>query len=232
VKGTNKLNARRRLLSRSALAALGATALTVGVAGHVSAAPLVATQSYFAGYAEAPTDGIASASATFKVPAISCSDDNDYAQQLGVNVDNSLYAAIEAGCNGSGSASYNFFLEEGGGTPFTPTGVSAGDTVVTVVFQTTSTQEADVEDLTTGARWYDYGPNTGTLSDAFIGGFNVGDTPPFGTVSFTKCQINGLYLDAESPTQYNQKIGGTTLVTASAIGKPGDTFKLTFKHEA
>jgi hypothetical protein len=232
MKGINKPSARGRLSSRLALATLAATALTVGLAGHVSAATLVASSPFFAGYYAAPAEGIASVSATFNVPTINCADDNANTQYLGINVDNEGLSDVQATCDGGGTASYAFYLEWDGGTAYTGAGVYPGDTVVVSIFQTTTRQEAELHNVTTGGYAFDYGPPTGALPWVYIGGINDEATPPFTTIAFTKCQINGLYLSEEGPTQYNEKFGNVTLVTASKLAKPGDNFKLTFKNEA
>jgi hypothetical protein len=236
MKGPSKINTPRRFLWRSMLAAAGATVLTVGLAGHVSAAPLVssvASASNFAGYNAAPTEGIASVSATFTIPTINCADDNDYFDQFGIDVDQSLYSIVQVACDGSGNASYGAILQVDGGTPYEPNpSVNRGDTVVVSVFQTTSREEAEIHDITDGTYWYDYGANDGALAGAFIGVLNNENTPQFTTVAFTKCQINGLYLNEEGPIQYNEKSGRTTLITAGRLSRPGDNFKLNFKNEA
>jgi hypothetical protein len=226
-----------KLLSRSAIATLGAAALTAGLAGHVSAAPLVSSVASLpnaAGYYATPSEGIASVSATFTIPSINCTDDNDFFDQFGLNVDSNLYSVVQVSCDGSGNASTGIGLEVDGGTPFFPSspGFNPGDTVFASVFQTTSREEAEIHDVTNGANWYDYGANDGALSTAFIGVLNGESTPQFTTVAFTKCQINALYLVDESPTRYNEKSGRTTLITASKLSKPGDNFKLAFKNEA
>jgi hypothetical protein len=229
--GMIKTGPRRRFLSRSALAALGATALTVALAGQVSAAAAVSSQTTFAGYTATPSGGIASASATFKVPTISCADDNPYLQEFGIDIDNAQYSTVLTSCDGAGNATYEFNLRTNGGGSFTGPGVSPGDTMLASIWQTISTVETRLTDETTGVFWYDTASPSGGLSSASIGGVNLGDTPPFTKVAFSKCQVNALYLGYEGPTQYNQTSGSTTLVTASRLGSPGDSFKLTYKHE-
>jgi hypothetical protein len=70
-------------MHRTVLAALGAAGLIVSLASHVYAA---SPADKLAGYEAAPSGGVASVSATFKVPTINCSDSNDFSQSWGVEL--------------------------------------------------------------------------------------------------------------------------------------------------
>jgi hypothetical protein len=237
-KDVNGPRAPNRWLARTALAAIGTVALTLGLAGHASAAGLASTSATFAGYDATPSGGIASVSATFKVPTINCSDLNMNDEWWGVQVDTALSSDVYGYCDGAGNAIYGFDVEAGFNI-FPETGVSPGDTVVTSAWQTATTGFAWVTDLTQGGEYYyaDDGAS-GTLSSAEIGGFNNdspvpgGAVPPFTTVKFTNCQVNGQYLGFVSPTQYDETVGTVTLVSTGKLASLGDTFKLTYKHES
>jgi hypothetical protein len=227
--------ASRGWISRWALVVLGAAALTLAQVGQVSAAGLVATpNSEWAGYLAAPNGGIVSVSATFKLPTVNCGDGNANSEFWGFQADGGgLTSGAFGSCDGSGGASYVVRLQSGGASVTQP-GVNPGDTLVSDVFYNgvTSIAEAEIRDLTNGAYWHSEAAETGaTFASVFIGGFNLGTTPPFTTAGFTKCQINGGYLAFESPTQLNQVWGSVTLVTSSRLASAGDSFKLTFKHE-
>jgi hypothetical protein len=231
MKGRHTSQIRRHSVSLSALAAFGATALTVALAGQASAAPLVASSPYLAGYIATPGAGVASVSATFKVPTINCSDGNGYTQEWGIDVSSdTIFSAVAGICNGAGAATYAYIVLANDDEVIEP-GASPGDTVVTSGFETGTTTEADIHDLTNGTRYRENGSPVSALASVDIGGFNEGATPPFTTTAFSKCQVNGQYLADESPVQYNQKSGHVTLVTSSRIARPGDGFKLTFKNE-
>jgi hypothetical protein len=220
----------RRSIGRSALAAVGVVAVMVAFAGHVSAATGALTASNFAGYGAEPGQGVVSASATFKIPTVSCSNDNSYSQELGTDFPSAVYSDVVLACNGAGIASYTVELYAADNTATDP-GVSPGDTVVSSIFQTPTTDTAQIVDLTKAKEWSQQGNPFESISIAYIGGLNSSGTPPFTTTTFTKCQVDGIYLTDGSPVQYNEKSGRTTLVTAGKISKPGDTFKLTFRNE-
>jgi hypothetical protein len=110
-------------------------------------------------------------------------------------------------------------------------GASPGDTVVVSAWQAASIVEAEVHDLTNHEYWYANASPAGSVQGAYIGDQNPdGGVSPFTTVTFTKCQINGDYLGFEAPIQYSEKTEKDTQISTGKVA-PGDTFKLTFKHE-
>ena len=235
-RGSDIPNAPSGFRSRSALAALGAVGLLVGAAGHVSAAS-GGFAPYFAGYVAAPSAGIASASATFKVPTVNCSDGNSWSQSWGVFLEGDslapdAFAYVDAACDGTMDSDYYFALDAAGNGVDDP-GASPGDTVVVSAWQTTSIVEAEVHDLTNHDYWFANASPASPGEAAYFGDQNPdGGISPFTTVTFTKCQINGDYLGFESPIQYSEKTGRDTQISTGKLGSPGDTFKLTFKHES
>ncbi len=241
------LSARRLTLGvAGALALVAALAAPAGASASIHVSPragshaglaAVPSSAYLAGYTVTPSGGLASASTTFKVPALNCSSGNTYGQAFGVGdepTDGAPASVSLVGliCSG-GSASYSFFIGTNGSINNEP-GVSAGDTVVTSLFQTASQVEVEAHDITSGYYWV-FAASPTPETNVSIGSFPLFSggqlgIAPFTTTAFTKTQVNGDYLSFVGPTRTNEKRGGTTLISASAIPVNGDSFKLTFKH--
>jgi hypothetical protein len=230
---------RGHLLTRSALVAASIATIAVG-ASPASAAPVArgnASDTLGAYYDAAPTHGLVSAGTTFKVPTISCA--SGQGQSFGVvGVSTRLpyileQADVDTTCNGT-TAVYQVNVVAGT-FQSVQSGVSPGDTVVASFYQTSSWSQATVHDLTTGSTWTSTS-SQGFLSDnAFIG---VNDYPAngigngvaaFGTVLFSRNQVNGDYLGFQQPTAYNWKYQSTPSVTIGRLISEV-RFKLVFKH--
>jgi hypothetical protein len=245
------LSARR--LTLSTLGVAGALALVAALAAPAGASASIhvstragshaglasgSASTYLAGYTVSPSGGLASASTTFKVPALDCSSGNTYGQAFGVGDEPTdgapvTLATVGLICSG-GSATYAFFFQANGGTAFEESGVSAGDTVVASLSQTASQVEVEMHDITSGSYWF------ATNSPAPESTITIGSFPlfsggqlgiaPFAKTTFSKTQVNGDYLSFVSPTKTNEKRSGATLISTGSIPHNGDSFKLTFKN--
>jgi hypothetical protein len=222
---------------------LGAGAAAVGVATISAMVALpagAATDSWGAYWVTTPVNGLVSQSDTFVVPTLNCAGN---AGQLGerfgvIDNDQSVQAVVQAECNAT-TPSYQFIVSAGS-TSFTESGVGAGDTVVASWFQTPSLAQAVVHDVNHNVTWVADGAAPGTNDSAVYGEFPVfpsGGGPqlhiaPFGTVTFTKCQVNGDYLGysagLEQFSLHEGDVAGNN-ITTGAIMANKDSFRLTFK---
>ncbi len=194
------------------------------------------SSSYLAGYQATPTGGLASASVTFTVPAISCTA-KDIAQGAfeltGVYTDTTAaFAVADTACTSSGPTYY--YVPPHGSDYFTPAQQpAAGDVVVASLFQSATSTWAEIHDLTNGEYWFD--DNSANQGDTVvdIGTFSISDlVPTFKKIQFTNATVNGDYLGFESPTEYNTLNGGDLLIKASALttSATGSSFSDTFKR--
>ncbi len=196
------------------------------------------SSSYLAGYQATPTGGLASASVTFTVPAVSCTaaDKADGAEEWnGVYTDTlQSYALVAGYCQPSGPA-YNWQFSTLAGA-FNETGAAAGDVVVASLFQSATSTWAEIHDLTAGAYWFADNPvnqgdtvvDVGTFNEV-QGGLRI---PTFTKAKFTNATVNGDYLGFDSPTQFNTLNGGDLLLKTGALVTSGNgsSFSETFKH--
>lgn len=235
------MSARATRIRRAALvvATLGALAAPAGFAGPAWAAPaqpLNGASESFAGYTLTPSHGVASASATFKVATITCATGGGPGQSFGVwGFDTQAAyvaeAAVQTSCTGT-TPTYNFYILANSAN-FTESGVSPGDTVAASFYQTPGWTQATVHDLTSGITWVaNWATTSLPASTVWIGADSIpgnGYVAPFGSVKFTKTQVNGDYLGYQSPSGWNWTNNKTVLVSAHPI-IGGDTFTLTFHH--
>ncbi len=226
-----------------ALATLVST-YAAGAAGNaprlekVSAIADAISSDSVAGYQAVPAGGLASASVTFTVPAISCTptDKTDGASvESGVFTTNMDAAAVvDAYCTSSGPT-YNYYVATESGNSF-PAGAAAGDVVVASLFQSATSTWAQIHDLTNGEYWFDDNSasqgddavDIGTFSFTYLG-YPV---PTFKKIHFTNATVNGDYLGFDSPTEYNTLNGSDLVIKAGALttSATGSSFSDTFKH--
>jgi hypothetical protein len=218
-------------------------ASAAGAAGNAppsqkpSAMEDASSSSYLAGYEATPSGGLASASVTFTVPAVSCTATdiaNDAEVQTGVYTGGDAFAFVDASCASSGPT-YTYFLGTESGQ-FNPTGVAPGDVVVASLFESGTWTWAEIHNLTNGQYWYDN--NTSNQGDTVI---NIGTdslnfagfpVPTFKKIQFTNATVNGDYLGFDSPIRYNTLNGGDLVIKAGALktSATGSIFSDTFKH--
>ena len=244
------VKSRRRPFRWSALAAtaafVGATigfasiagAATPGLRGASDVHPDGASAgTYLAGYRATPAGGLASASATFTVPKLTCTADEqaeDATLDLGVYTDDLSVSSFIAMSCGLGGPSYDYYLETPSGYASQP--ATPGDTVVTSLSESPTSTYAEIHDLTNGQYWFD--DSTSPLDDTVvdIGSFNFETlnypVPTFSTVTLSIATVNGDYLGFDSPTRYNALSGAETVIKTSGLktSASGSSFSLTFKH--
>jgi hypothetical protein len=239
----------RPILSKAALAVLGASAVLVAplAAGAVvpsGVSPDGGTASTLgAGYLGSPPSGTAVAETSFRVPTITCAHHNDtetlwlglqaYKNAGGVNPDN-LYAQVKASCD-AGVISYTAYVNANGN--FASMAVNPGDLIDTYYRQSSTATVAAVYNLTKGPQISEVGDGLTSFSvlegqqdlTSVVPGFTDNVTG-LAEVVFTGSWVNG-YLqryDGYPTLQLKQKnlhveIGTTGL----SNNKSG--FKLLFK---
>jgi hypothetical protein len=219
---------------------------TVGVGLFVNPAAAIpktgranGSAEFQAGFVDfAPAHGISSVSTTFVVPTITCAIANA-GQSFGVwGFDSQTAfvaeAAVQTYCSGSNPV-YNFYILANS-SHFTENGVGPGDKVVASYFQTPGWTQATVHDLTSGVTWIANWATADLPAVRLDIGVDIGPgngyIAPFGSVPFTKTQINGDYLIYSGAPEYNWvSLPHRTLVSASPITS-GDSFKLVFHHSS
>jgi hypothetical protein len=242
----------RLFAALTAMAALGVATLGfAAAAGAAGAAPRLQksparihfganSSSYLAGYQVTPSGGLASASATFTVPAVSCTaadTDNDAEEFNGVYTDTqTTYAFEETYCPFSGPPVYAYAFGTLAGD-FIDTGAAPGDVVVTSLFQSGGATWAEIHDLTNGMYWY--ANNSANQGDTVvdIGTFNNDQygspVPTFKKIKFTNTTVNGDYLGFDNPAQVDAVNGdGRVLIQTGNLttSGTGSSFSVTFKH--
>ena len=230
-------------LAAMAVLAMGAVGLALGAGAAAAPAAVASTasdSSYLAGYQVAPTGGLASASVTFKVPAITCTSADDSAGAevfLGVSIDNGTSdpangAFVLPYCSTTGPA-YYYAVQTPAGIIDAP-GPAAGDTVVTSLFESGSATYAEVHDLTSGASWHaDDATNVGgtTIDEGSLIQSPEYPVPTFTEIDFKHATVNGDYLGFDSPTQYNLLFEGAVLIKSEALTTTGGGSKFALKFE-
>jgi hypothetical protein len=220
------------LIAYSALPA-SATNLTSFLGAYWTSAPTIGGNIY-----------LTSASTTFVVPTVNCAgntrhlgDNFGVEEGAGGAFIGYIQALVTAECK-QATPSYHFRVAVGTDA-FTEVGVSPGDTVVASWFYTSTASEAIVHDLTSGFTWDAVAaePPTALGSPADIGEFdlesstNTAFSPaPFGTATFTQCQVNGDYLGfGNNIAAWNLQLGKKgSNITTGAIGSDHESFTVTF----
>lgn len=207
---------------------------TIGLAPSAGATP-VASQT-MAGYQVTPTGGLASASATLTIPNISCTPGTPSDLSIGLSANGAGSAGFGDSCNPGGTTGLQFSVKAGssgeqGDTTLVP---KPGDVVVLSVFQSSTTTEAELHDLTQHGYIYSISAGNAGATTVFIGttANPLHDLDSFTKAVVTNATINGDYLGFDSPTRYNYTGFGTTpIIKTSAIttNAAGSTFSLTNK---
>jgi hypothetical protein len=220
------------VMTVSALPA-SATTLTSILGSYWTSAPLIGSNIY-----------LTSGSTTFVVPTVNCAGNTGH---LGENFGTEegagaafigwIQSGVTTECHQT-TPSYHFHVSVGS-IVFREPGVSPGDTVVASWFYNSSLGEAIVHDLTSGFTWDAVGspPPTALSSPANIGEYDL-ETPtnsavrpaPFGTATFTQCQVNGDYLGfGNNIAAWNLQLGthGPNITTGN-INSDQESFSVTF----
>jgi len=216
---------------------------TLGLTAHISiprGADVPSTDEG-AGYYSYPGGsalGVSGASATFTMPGISCASSSDYEWLLpGIWVFNTagqLTEQVDVNFNcDEGTLLEEAIVEVQGQEG--AMAVSPGDTVVASLSESATATAGNVHDLTSGGNLQEVGAATSSDDTVFIGDegpdlFGVTAVPTFSKVTFSNAMVDGEYLNLWTPARYNLKTGSDTQIDAGTIGRPGDTFKTTFKH--
>ncbi len=229
----------RRILT----AMLPLAAFAMAIVGFAPSASAQGSSSPdFAGYEATPSGGLASASVTFVVPAITCTanDDTQTAWMTeGVSTDTKqTYADVVSGCHSTGPYTWFQFGTPAHGYNETQ-GPAPGDTVVASLFQSGSATWAELHDLTENV--YDFANDTVNVGDTVVdigsytyaNGLETPQVPTFTKIVFSNATVNGDYLGFEDATKYNDVTSSDHLLiktkTSSTTGA-GTTFSLKFKN--
>jgi hypothetical protein len=213
-----------------------------GISAHSSGAQphTVANSTYLAGHSVTPADGLASVSATFRMPTIDCSHDTDLRGQIFGIVDEPTvgapvaFASVWGYCQDGVAGT---LMETMAGSDIDDGGaVAPNDLMVATFSQTASTVRTTIRDITQNT--------VVTSSDVPSGETNVviGDGPlfagsqlqpaPFGHVNFTQVQVNGEYLGFAGSNQLNLRHLGHLLVQTLGVLANHNAYNLIFKAVA
>ena len=99
------------------------------------------------------------------------------------------------------------------------------------MFQSGTSTDADIRDLTSGSHWFETDPTNVGDTAIGIGTYLTGQVASFAPITMSNAQVNGEYLGFESPSRYKD-VSTHTLVASSALTTTarGTSFALTFKH--
>ena len=188
-------------------------------------------QTNFAGYVDTPSGGLASASVTFKIPVVNCAVTPNATVSEGV-ITSSLgtWALAQESCS-SGTPVSSFTVGTPAGSASDLAGASPGDHIVASMFQSGTSTDADIRDLTSGSHWFETDPTNVGDTAIGIGTYLTGQVASFAPITMSNAQVNGEYLGFESPSRYKD-VSTHTLVASSALTTTarGTSFALTFKH--
>ncbi len=188
-------------------------------------------QSNIAGYVDTSSGGLASASVTFKIPLVDCTATPNATVSEGV-VTSTLrtWSLAQESCS-SGTPVSSFTVGTPAGSASNLSGASPGDTVVASMFQSGTSTDADIRDVTSHSHWFETDPTNEGDTSIGIGAYLTGPVASFATIKMSNAQVNGEYLGFESPSRYND-VSTRKLVTGSALTNTsrGTSFTLTFKH--
>ncbi len=188
----------------------------------------------FAGYEATVTGSSAVTTATFTLPALTCTAANQ-AVNTGAAVQTSVSvsaAAVRVGCS-SGVARYTAVdALNGAGAPLALI-LRAGDQVKVTVAVGASSTTVTVKDLTTSASATATGVGA-TPTAVQVGQFGVtsGSTllgvPNFGSVQFSGVTVNGQALGSTNPTAFQRYAGTRLQIATGALATP-TSFATTYK---
>jgi hypothetical protein len=214
-----------------------ATAPGVPVHPHTTS-PL--NDEFLAGYYSYENAGLTSASATFKLPAITCSSTDTMDLGFGVfgiptgatDLSDSRQADGQVDCIGGSPYYYISAYTPVGGNNYVA--ANAGDKIIASLSENGSQVTATVHDVTTGVTV------TSTGDDPFdtqvnTGAYNYyypGRIPTFNRVTISKAQVNGDYLGYTASYQLAMKPNRRIQIDAGALNRAGDGFALLFKNSA
>ena len=188
-------------------------------------------QTNFAGYVDTPPGGLASANVTFKVPVVNCTVTPNATVSEGVVTSTLGTLALAQESCSSGIPDYSFTVATPAGSASNLAGASPGDTVVASMFQSGTSTDADIRDLTSNTHWFESDPTNVGDTGIGIGAFLNGPVASFATTTMKNAQVNGQYLGFQSPSQFKD-VSTHTLVASGALTTTsrGTSFALTFKH--
>ena len=199
------------------------------------AGPTISSNPGYAGYEVDPTAG-SPVAVSFVVPTLACPSNRYFGTIPGVLAGGIAYlgAGVALECYG-GKPHYTAVSFYNG--PFDDLGpvVHPGDSISVSVSDDSSSSEADLSDVTTGA----FGVNTYpgfSMSYADVGDdseynyYTPLGVPSFGSVAFTGATVGGKKLGSLSPAGESMGDGTTTLVQTSAIGSDKTSFTTSYQR--
>jgi hypothetical protein len=217
---------------------------TAGLHAHLSGATAagahlsaVATTNEGAGYYSSPS-GIAGASTSFKMPAITCANAGDKEWLLpGIWVygSGSLTEQVDVNFNCNAGVLYQqAIICVGGAACDTSLTVAPGDKIRASLAYTASATIGTIKDVTSGQIRQVVGAAVTTDDVVFIGDegpalFGVSKVPTFTTQKFSINQVNGQDLSDWSPLRYNLKTGTPVQIRTGALSV-AQAFLTTFAH--
>lgn len=220
-----------------------ASALVPTGAGRTFAtvlAPATVKNTEEAGYRVTNSAGITNFVATVTVPTLSCPSTgtlSGYFSSQIVGTTGSGGSFVHVAC-AAGAATYGGFITWTTVTTGTKHFlVAPGDKLQTTMTVTTTKKDVThvhtvVDDETSGvvtSLWVKYaGGATDTTGWDVFEHLGATGVPPFGTASWSDASSNGLSLQSAGATHVNMTQTGVTLVSTSALGSTGASFKNVF----
>jgi hypothetical protein len=212
-----------------------------GLAGAHARALAVINSDHFAGYqATVPAGSATSSAAQYKVPALSCTSAyRAITPVAGVEVNNFATfssAFLFVGCHNGKARYFPAVVINGSETNYTTTLLAAGDVIKVSAKVTSTGTTVQVTDMTKGVTKKRTGPGA-SPSAAYVGDsgwFNAGTllgVPRFGTLTFTRCSVDGKALAGSHPAKY-QRVNSSNIVQIStgALSSTGTAFATHYKH--
>ena len=208
----------------------------------VSAAP--ASNRYFAGYqAPVPAGSATVATATFTVPALSCTV-TTFPRAIGpvAGVDENNFktyssAFLFTGCVNGQAVNYPALVVNGTFTPYPATLFAAGDVIDLTTKVSTNRTRVQVTDVTTGVTQKILGPGAraddGYFGDSpwFTGTGTLLHVPGFGKLQFKNCLVDGKALASWRPRAYQRvNSNGTVQISTGGFWPGGTAFTTRYMH--
>jgi len=211
---------------------------------HGGLTPSVSTSAYGGGYFVYPgtfTGDVASASAVFTAPAISCASGTDlewllpgiWVYQAGVITQQ---VDVNLNCNSGVLYTQAIICLSTGSCDSTLT-INAGDRVLLSFYEGANSMYGSVRDFTTGqvATVTAAAPathdDTVLIGDAGPGQFGFATkVPTFSTLTFAKAEVNGYYISDQTSARYNLVSTHRVQISTGLLTDRGDRFVTRFVH--
>jgi hypothetical protein len=208
-----------------------------GAPPEAGAGAAILNSTFFAGYEAKVTAGSATTStARFTVPKLTCTSATRYILPVaGVEVNDGATAsgaALALECFDGAAVDYPVLLVNGTDSDYPTSPAYAGNVIELSTTVTTTGTTVTVKDVTRGVTKTKKGAGASAIGP-YIGDSGSASVavPPFGTVTFTSCKIDGDTLASKHPTEYQRETSsGVLQISTGALSASGTTFSTHFEH--